>query len=61
MNDNKFDIIPEQFNCPRCGSILFEKIPNDKYVLKNKLNTIRLSCTCGYYRDEIIDDLTMEE
>lgn len=52
-----YDIVPEVYYCPRCGLILKEKLPKDKYIVVNLDKKLRLFCTCGYYRDEIINDL----
>lgn len=49
------DILKHDFNCPRCGGKLFEKRPKDKYIVRDKDRTVRLSCVCGYYRDDIVD------
>jgi C4-type Zn-finger protein len=49
----KDDIIKEEFKCPRCGETLKEKFPKDKFIVRRKLLTLRLFCSCGYYRDEI--------
>ena len=56
-NNNKDrDIIKQEYKCPRCYSILFEKKPKDKFVVRNINNTVRLFCTCGYYSDIIVKD-----
>lgn len=49
----RIDVIKGEFKCPHCGSLLFEKRPKDKYIVRNKERIIRLSCVCGYYRDEV--------
>ena len=51
--ENKSDTIISEFRCPVCGSSLSEKRPKDKYIVRNKERIIRLSCVCGYYRDEV--------
>lgn len=56
------DIVKEEYYCPRCGSLLKEKLPtNDKYLIVNKEHTLRLFCPCGYYRDEIIKDIYIHD
>ena len=50
-----YDIIPEEFFCPRCKSKLMEKRPEkDKKLIVNKQKVVRLFCSCGYYQDEYI-------
>lgn len=48
------DILKKDYICPKCGCKLFEKRPKDKFIICNKENTVRLSCMCGYYRDEVV-------
>ena len=48
------DVLKQDFNCPRCGGKMFEKRPKDKYIIRNKERTVRLTCVCGYYRDDIV-------
>jgi hypothetical protein len=55
MNNEGLDILKEDFNCPRCKNKMFEKRPTkDKYIVRNKERTVRLSCVCGYYRDDLV-------
>ena len=48
------DIIKGDYRCPHCQSLLNEKRPKDKFVIRNKERTVRLFCVCGYYRDDIV-------
>ena len=52
--ENLDDIIKGDYHCPRCGQLLREKKPKDRFIIRNKDTTIRLSCVCGYYEDRII-------
>lgn len=50
------DIIKGDFYCPRCGELLREKRPlKDKFIVRNKDRTVRLSCRCGYYEDRVVN------
>ena len=50
------DIINGEFFCPRCDSLLREFRPkNDRHVIRHKDRTVRLSCKCGYYRDDVVN------
>jgi hypothetical protein len=49
------NIIKGDFYCPRCGELMREKRPkNDKFLIRHREKTVRLSCLCGYYQDRIV-------
>jgi len=40
--------------CPKCGTVLKEKVPEDKRQLKA---VVRFYCPCGYYKDIPIEEV----
>lgn len=62
MNNEELDILKENFSCPRCKNKMFEKRPQkDKHIVRNKERIVRLSCVCGYYRDDIVNPEDFKE
>lgn len=57
MDDiNKDDVVKQDYYCPRCNLKMMEKRPKkDKHVIVHKDQVVRLSCVCGYYRDEVLN------
>ena len=54
MSEINIDVIKGEFYCPRCGILMMEKKPKDRFVVRNKEKTVRLYCCCGYIEDRII-------
>jgi hypothetical protein len=55
MYEDITDIVKGNFHCPRCGGLMREKRPNaDKFLVRNREKTVRLSCLCGYYEDRVL-------
>jgi hypothetical protein len=55
MKPEENDVVIGDFYCPRCNSKLDEKRPKDKFIVRNKTTTVRLSCKCGYYEDRVMN------
>lgn len=55
------DVLKKDFACPKCGDKMFEKRPKDKFIVRDKDRTVRLSCVCGYYRDDIVSPADFKE
>lgn len=55
ISETNEDVIKGDFHCPRCGAVMKEKKPKDRFVVRNKERTVRLYCPCGYIEDRVIN------
>ncbi len=53
-NNNLNNVVDGQLFCPYCKTILLEKVPKDKRLIRE---VVRFFCPCGYYIDIPIKEL----
>lgn len=52
--DELSDVLPGHYYCPRCGGLMGEKVPKDKFQIRA---VFRIYCRCGYYYDKTPDEI----